>query len=106
MSFSAINAYYTLHNIRTDLTANTTIPYNMRLNTDTYKTGYNIGIGTDYQINNNWFLSGELIYNYLGKNSTTSTSYIPNSTATQTITTHRTFQSVSLFTTISYLLPE
>ena len=36
-------------------------------NASGYKTGYNLGIGSSYQPLENWFFSGELVYNYLGK---------------------------------------
>jgi outer membrane immunogenic protein len=68
--------------------------------TDNYKTGYNVGVGTHYKINPNWFISGELIYNYIGKYSTQHTTLFPISAQV-----NRTYQLLSGLVSFSYLVP-
>lgn len=105
VSFANVSSLDTQHNVESQLTNNANYGYTAVLNSNGYKTGYNVGIGTSYQMNTNWFISGELVYNYLGKHFATDTVNIPESAATDTISTNRMFQLVSLFASVSYLFP-
>ena len=68
-------------------------------NASGYKTGYNVGLGASYQAKQNWFLSTELVYNYLGQYS----NHYQNGADVDTRV--RTYQVVSLFASVSYLFP-
>lgn len=106
VSFANVSAKDTQKNIRTNLTTSTSYGYSALLTPSGYKTGYNVGLGTNYQLSKNWFLSSELIYNYLGKHTATDTVNVPVSVGTQTDTTNRTYQLVSLLASVSYLFPD
>ena len=68
-------------------------------NASGFKTGYNVGIGANYQPKKNWFLSSELVYHYLGKYSN---NYV---NGPDIDTRNRKYQLVSLFAGVSYLFP-
>lgn len=65
-----------------------------------YQTEYNIGLGVSYQINPNWFVSGELVYNYLGKYSQSQT-FVTGAS----LTSNETYQLTTLMVSASYLVP-
>lgn len=105
VSFANVLSNDIQHNVESNSINNTNLPYTMTLNSNGYKTGYNVGLGTSYQFNKNWFVSGELVYNYLGKQAATSTVNLPTAISTQTVSTNRMFQLASLFISASYLFP-
>lgn len=105
VSFANVNSIDTQHKMSQDLVSGTVTSFTNSLNTSGYKTGYNVGVGTNYQLNRNWYLSSELIYTYLGKNSATSTVAVPVSAGTETISSTRTHQLASLLVGVSYLVP-
>ncbi len=106
VSFADIKTNPLQNNIGSNL--NGTISHNVTLNSQAYTTGYNLGLGANYQMSKNWFLSSELIYNYLGKQSAANTITLPsdaNQTNSSTSTSNRSFQMISMLASVSYLLP-
>ena len=85
-------------------TGNTThIQYDSYLNLDSYKTGYNVGIGLNYQAQQNWIFSTELVYSDLGQNSGLATVTIPGTTAIEAQSRTIKSNDIALFGSISYL---
>ncbi|MDF1646026.1 MAG: hypothetical protein P1U61_03455 [Legionellaceae bacterium] len=70
-----------------------------------YETGYNVGFGTTYQSTKHFLLSGEVIYNYIGKFSSSDTTFVNTHLQNHTISSDLLLQQVSLFITASYLVP-
>ena len=105
VSFSHVNSNDIQHNISQNMTSATATPFVNSLNTNGTKTGYNVGIGANYQVNQHWFISSELVYNYLGKYSQTNTANVPVNQGTETISSNRTYQLVSLLASVSYIIP-
>ncbi len=75
------------------------------LNTNQYQTGYNFGIGANYQLKKNWFLSSELIYHYLGHDIMNDASKTSNVAASSLDASTKVSQSVSVMARVSYLFP-
>ncbi|MBA4260278.1 MAG: hypothetical protein CK426_09325 [Legionella sp.] len=73
------------------------------LNSKGYNVNYNLGAGLSYKIQDRLLLSAELVYNYLGRYSSTSSTVVPS--GSETVSYNRTFQLTSLFATASYLFP-
>lgn len=69
-------------------------------NINEYKTGYNLGLGLNYLVGNNWFLFGEFVYNDLGTYSHSGTLLPPDST---NFSHSFHWQSLSVLGGISYL---
>lgn len=105
VSFSNVKTSAQQTNTRTNLNSGSSYKYTLPLNSDGYKTGYNVGLGANYQMSKNWFLSSELIYNYLGKHSSSATITLPADAGTQNSANNRTFQMISMLASVSYLLP-
>ena len=105
VSFANVNSNNIKHNAVSNLASGTIMNYSTALNFGSYKTGYNVGLGSNYQLSRNWFLSSEIIYNYLGKNSASRTVNLPDLSGSEAISTSRTFQLVSLLASVSYLFP-
>ncbi len=78
--------------------------YSTILNPNQYTRGYNLGIGANHQMRKNWFLSSELIYNYLGKGSAYGQLKAP--TKVPILNDIKGNQAVSLQASVSYLFPE
>ena len=77
---------------------------NLQLNG--YKTGYNVGIGSNFLVKKNLFFSAELVYHDLGKNS--GSLVIPAdvlNSLSHTITHSQSNTAVSLIAGVSYLFP-
>lgn len=104
VSFANVNSYDTQYNnVRADLGSQTGVGYATSLSSEGYKTGYNVGIGSYYQATSNWLFSTELVYNYLGKYSSSSNVALPITGAIQHLSSDRTFQLVSFFGGVSYI---
>lgn len=105
VSFANVKSNELQTNTRTNLNNSSIYKYALPLNSESYKTGYNVGLGANYQVSKNWFLSSELIYNYLGKHSASTTITLPADAGTQNSATNRSFQMISMLASVSYLLP-
>lgn len=79
--------------------------YGNLLNANQYTTGYNVGVGANYQLKKNWFLSSELIYNYLGKDAAGPAKVPTSSVMTATDSKSKSNQAISLLASVSYLFP-
>lgn len=77
VTFSDIHNYYTLKRTRTNLSDASNVKYEYGASLDNYKTGYNVGIGANYQPHPHWIFSGELLYNYFRTNADSSSVTIP-----------------------------
>lgn len=75
------------------------------LNANQYTAGYNVGVGANYQLKKNWFLSSELIYNYLGKDAAGPAKVPTSSVMTATDSKLKSNQAISLLASVSYLFP-
>ena len=104
VSFAGINSTDVQHNSLIALPSPAQI-FQTALKTSGYKTEYNVGLGTAYQMAQHWLLSGELVYNYLGKTSANKTVNLTSEFGTHTSKYTRKYNQVSLFANISYLIP-
>ncbi len=105
ISFANVDVNYNVLRTRTNLITGTSATYATALNDNQYLTGYNVGVGANYQLKKNWFFSSELVYNYLGKSSVNNLVDVPGSADVETRTKTKTNQAVSLLLSISYLFP-
>lgn len=105
VSFSNVNTIDRQRNVSQDLDLKTADFFDNSINSSGYKTGFNVGMGSNYQLNQNWYISSELLYTYLGKNSASNTVPISVKAGTQTVSSTRTHQLISLMAGISYLVP-
>lgn len=105
VSFSNVKANYKSFRTQSNLASNNQIAYSNDMTSNTYKTGYNVGIGANYLVQKNWFLSSELIYNYLGTGAANQSVNVPQSNTVQAFSNKATNQAVSLLASISYLFP-
>lgn len=103
VTFADVNRHYTFKRSRTNITSLTNVKYESVLRLDDYKTGFNVGLGMNYQPVKNWFFSTELVYNYLGKESGSTTVGIPATSTTETQTRENRNSDVALFGGVSYL---
>ncbi|GGI85643.1 outer membrane beta-barrel protein [Legionella impletisoli] len=103
ISFADIHQNYSIKRTRTNIATLANAKYETNISLDDYKTGFNVGLGMSYQLQQHWLFSTELVYNYLGKNSDSITTPIPNTSALETHS--RTIQgsTVSMFGSVSYL---
>ncbi|CZG30192.1 Opacity protein and related surface antigens [Legionella pneumophila] len=104
VSFANVKHRFVLEGAITNLVTGTVSNYTGGATSDNYNTGYNIGIGANYQVHKNWIFSGELVYHDLGTNNLT----IPNFTPDRRSATHyreEKNQAVSILASVSYLIP-
>ena len=103
ISFADVRNSYTSKRTRTNVVTATNVKYEYDLSLDSYQTGFNIGIGANYQPHPNWILSSELVYNYLGKNTGSVSNVIPGVGDTEIHTRSVKGNDLALFGSISYL---
>ncbi|MBL7481186.1 outer membrane protein [Legionella bononiensis] len=104
VSFANVKHQFVFEGAVTNLTTGVANNYVGLANLDSYKTGYNVGIGANYLATPNWILSGELVYHDFGKNNFNITNVIsPTNLATHF--RQESNQAVSLLATVSYLIP-
>ncbi len=103
VSFADVNHNYEFKRTRTNIATLTNVGYQSLLNLDGYSTGYNVGLGLNYQPFANWILTGEAVYTDLGKNSGLVTVAIPSSTATETHSRTISNSAISMMFSVSYL---
>ena len=103
VSFADVKRSYQLKRTRTNsATPPTNVKYENDFSLGGYKTTYNVGAGLSYQPHENWFLSMEVVYNYLGKRSDSHGVLIPNTSTTETQSRMIMDQSSSMFLSVSY----
>lgn len=105
VTFANVNTRYRGARTQSNVSTGTTSYYSFALNSNKYTTGGNVGVGAKYLVNKNWFLSSELIYSYLGKDSVGTSIAVPATTTTDNHNRSRTNQAVSLLAGVSYLFP-
>ncbi|MDF1678341.1 MAG: hypothetical protein P1U32_06565 [Legionellaceae bacterium] len=105
VSFAGVNALHIQKNSGFNMSTGGQKLYPQNLKVNKYVTGYNVGIGSTYQANKHLLLSGELIYNYIGKYFSSNTTYPNQHLRAYTSTANSLFQQVSLFVNASYLIP-
>lgn len=98
VSFSSELTRENIKLTKTNLSTNTIINQSSLQSADGYKTGYNVGLGSRYKVDEHWMVSAELLYNSLSKYNTTHTLGLANPTIA------RNYQLVSLFGSVSYLI--
>ena len=103
VSFANINRSYIFKRTQTNLETNNSAQYSSYINLDNYKTGYNVGIGFNYQVKQHWIFATELVYNDLGNNSSAATVVIPGTSITETQSRNMINYSAAMFASVSYL---
>lgn len=104
VSFANIKHKFAFEGALTNLRNGIVSNYSGATTLDSYKTGFNVGLGANYLIYQNWMVSGELVYHDLGKPNLNFT----NVSALGEVATHdreELSQSVSLLASVSYLFP-
>jgi opacity protein-like surface antigen len=104
VSFANVKHDFVFEGAITSLNTNQVNNYTGLITLDTYKTGYNVGIGANYLTHANWILSGELVYHDLGKNNLTLTNVATSDLISTHFRTERN-RAVSLLANVSYLIP-
>jgi len=103
VSFANVKHNFTALGTVSSLTPNIVSEYAGSNVLDTYKTGYNVGIGANYLPARNWVLSTELVYNHLGKRDITLTNVALPAGTSATHFRNESNQAVSLLFSASYL---
>ena len=106
VSFANMRHVAKFNGIQYNIENDSTHDYSHSLTTDGYKTSYNVGIGSYFLVQKNWFFSTELVYNGMGTRTSSSTTVVPgNPTDTVNRTTKSSYDAVSLFAGVSCLFP-
>lgn len=103
ISFADIHNNYTFKRTRTNLATSSIVKYQYGPNINNYKTGFNVGVGANYQPHPHWIFGSELVYNYIGKTSGNDFISIPGTTDIETQYRNTQGNNVALFCTASYL---
>lgn len=103
VTFANVETRYITAITQSNLLTGVNTGYSSVLNSNKYTTGGNVGIGANYLVNKNWFLSSELIYSYLGRATVNSSVAIPSISSLEAHSRTKTNQAVSLLASISYL---
>lgn len=103
VTFGNVSRNYLFNRTISNLAANTNIQYQSSFKLNSYKTEFNAGLGLNVQPTPHCILSGELVYNDLGKKSGSTSVLIPTTTTIDTQSTSLTNQAVALFVGASYL---
>ena len=106
VSFANMRHLSKINGIRLNLENDSTHDYSHSLTMDGYKTSYNVGIGSYFLVQKNWFFSTELVYNGMGTRTSSSTRVVPgNPIDTINRSNKSSYDAVSLFAGVSYLFP-
>lgn len=106
VSFSNVRNLHSQKNLIEQPATATSIEIQTPYNTNGFDTGYNVGLGANYQLSTHWLLSGQITFHDLGQYSIAksyTSSAIQGSTAS---TSTRAFQMLSVFASFSYLFSE
>lgn len=103
VTFAEVSQNYVFKRTRTNVGTGSNVGYQYFLNLNNYNTGFNVGVGLNYEPHKHWIFSTELVYNNLGKNSGSVTTAIPASTVTETQSRSINSSDVALFGSVSYL---
>ena len=104
VGFAGVNNSYTVDGLVVNRTTLNASKYRYNYQADSYKTGFNVGLGANYNPNPAWLFTTELVYNYIGKSSGAHSSNIAFTTGQ--IETRRnsiTAQNLALFGSVSRL---
>lgn len=104
VTFGNVDINYQSTRTQSNLTTPSNIAYVLGLKSNKYLTGGNVGIGANYLLNKNWFLSSELIYSYLGKGTVNNSVLVPSTNPVlESHSRTKTNQAVALLASISHL---
>lgn len=104
LTFANVTKKYELSRTVSNYVTNSSTDYSFTVNANNYSTGYNVGIGLNYQARRHWIFAGELLYIDLGQNFGASGAQIPNTAVVDSQSRRLNSSAVALFATISYLL--
>lgn len=104
LTFANVTKKYVLKRTVNDYLNNTSSQYSFTVNANNYSTGYNVGIGLNYQAQRHWLFSGELLYIDLGENFGSSGAQIPGTAIIDSQSRRLNSSAIALFATISYLI--
>ena len=104
VTFANANRNYIFKRTRTDVVSGSNVSYKSTVNLDNYETGYNVGIGFNYQVKKHWIFSTELVFNDLGKNAGAATVGIPGTAITEMQSRKMSTNAMALFASVSYLV--
>lgn len=104
VSFSNVQRNYEFSRSYTNLTTPAdTFRYSYLLNLSAYKTSYNVGLGLNYLLHNNFFMSFEVLYNDLGKRTGESSTLMGDTGVSERQSRTVYSNAVSAFASASYL---
>ena len=106
VSFSnyRLNSYG--NSTRTDFVDGSSRTYSYNNDLNSYQTGYNVGIGSYFLVQKNWFLFSELVYTDMGKQTLSKDYVVPDDHIhTENRSNSIASGALSLFGGVSYLFP-
>ncbi len=104
LTFANVTKKYQLNRTVSDYLTNSSSQYSFTVNANNYSTGYNVGIGLNYQPQRHWIFAGELLYIDLGQNFGASGAQIPGTAIVDSQSRRLNSDAIALFATISYLI--
>lgn len=104
VTFANVNNHYLLKRTRSNLATASSVSYRYAVNLDDYSTGYNVGLGVNYQVRSHWLLSSELLYNFLGSNFGVNSAPIPGTSIIESQSRRASSSAVNLFASVAYLI--
>lgn len=104
ITFANVNNNYLMKRTRTNLATTSSVTYRYAVNLDDYSTGYNVGLGVNYQVHSHWMFSSELLYNFLGNSFGVNSASIPGTSIIESQSRRANTSAVNLFASIAYLI--
>lgn len=104
LTFANVNKKYELNRTVNNYVTNSSSDYSFTVNANNYSTGYNVGIGLNYQPQKHWIFAGELLYIDLGQNFGASGAQVPGTAIVDSQSRRLNSSAIALFATISYLI--
>lgn len=104
ITFANVNNNYLMKRSRSNLATASSVTYRYTVNLDDYSTGYNVGLGVNYQVRSHWMFSSELLYNFLGNNFGVNSASIPGTSIIESQSRRASASAVNLFASIAYLI--
>ncbi len=106
VSFSNVRNLHAQRNIIEQPGISPSISIETPYNTSGFNTGYNVGLGANYQLTSHWLFSGQVTFHDLGQYNASKSYSIPSIPGTTASTSTRTFQMLSVFASFSYIFSE
>ena len=106
VNFSSVNNFHSQNNLIQQPNFSSPALFSGNYNTHGFNTGFNVGIGANYQTHKPWLISGELVYHNLGQYSISKTYPLANVPGFLSSSSTRTFQMVSVLVSFSYLFQD